>query len=175
MGASFGSFVPTEVVRHERGARSRGEGMSETRHALPAATEPTGGSPFLDLAETLQLVADTIVESLGFEVAVVNIVDSDQDMVVAAVSGPDEVRAHLLNRRQGRDGWSKLVAASEPWGRLRFLDHATSLADPADIFSWIPDLPVSDDPNAWHPEDALFAPLQSSDGEHLGMLSVDVP
>ena len=96
-------------------------------------------------------------------------------MVVAAVSGPDEVREQLLNRRQGRDGWAKLVAASEPWGRLRFLDHATSVADPADIFSWVPDMPISDDPNAWHPEDSLFAPLESSDGRHLGMLSVDVP
>jgi diguanylate cyclase (GGDEF)-like protein/PAS domain S-box-containing protein len=34
---------------------------------------------------------------------------------------------------------------------------------------------VSDDPNAWHPEDSLFAPLESSDGKLLGMLSVDVP
>jgi diguanylate cyclase (GGDEF)-like protein/PAS domain S-box-containing protein len=149
--------------------------MSDIRRPAPASSDLTGGTPFLDLSQTLQLVADTIVESLGFEIAVVNIVDSDEDMVVAAVSGPDEVRAHLLNRRQGRDGWSKLVAASEPWGRLRFLDHATSLADPADIFSWIPDLPISDEPNAWHPEDALFAPLESSDGQHLGMLSVDVP
>lgn len=149
--------------------------MSKNRPPAPPVAEAIGGSPFLDLTETLQLVADTIVESLGFEVAVVNIVDSDAAMVVAAVSGPDEVREQLLHRRQGRDGWAKLVAASEPWGRLRFLDHATSVADPADIFSWVPDMPISDDPNAWHPEDALFAPLESSDGRHLGMLSVDVP
>jgi diguanylate cyclase (GGDEF)-like protein/PAS domain S-box-containing protein len=143
--------------------------MSKSRHPVSLL------SSVLDLTQTLQLVADTIVESLGFEVAVVNIVDSAEEMVVAAVSGPDEVRVQLLNRRQGRDGWAKLVAASEPWGRLRFLDHATSVADPADIFSWVPDMPISDDPNAWHPEDALFAPLESSDGRHLGMLSVDVP
>jgi diguanylate cyclase (GGDEF)-like protein/PAS domain S-box-containing protein len=149
--------------------------MSETRHPAPPVAEAAAGSPLLDLTQTLQLVADTIVESLGFEVAVVNIVDGDDAMVVAAVSGPDEVREQLLHRRQGLDGWSKLVAASEPWGRLRFLDHATSLADPADIFSWVPDIPISDDPNAWHPEDSLFAPLESFDGRHLGMLSVDVP
>jgi diguanylate cyclase (GGDEF)-like protein/PAS domain S-box-containing protein len=34
---------------------------------------------------------------------------------------------------------------------------------------------VSDDPAAWHPLDALFAPLYSSDGELVGMLSVDLP
>ncbi len=143
--------------------------------ASSAAEAAAAGISVLDLTEMLQLVADTIVESLGFEVAVVNIVDDHEAMVVAAVSGPDEVREQLLNRRQGRDGWAKLVAASEPWGRLRFLDHAISVADPADIFSWVPDLPISDDPEAWHPEDALFAPLESSDGQHLGMLSVDVP
>ncbi|MDQ1681527.1 MAG: hypothetical protein QOH99_68, partial [Frankiaceae bacterium] len=150
-------------------------------HIAPAISPdatPGGVPASLDskLAETLQLVADTIVESLGFDVAVINLVDDDtQSMVVAAVAGPHEVREVLLHRRQGVKGWAELVAASEPWGRLRFLDHATSPADPADILTWIPDMPISDDPNAWHPEDALFAPMMSSDGRPLGMLSVDVP
>ena len=129
-----------------------------------------------ELSSTLQLVADTIVESLGFEVACINLALDDEDaLVVAAVSGPDEVRELLLGRRQGSDGWSRLMAASEPWGRLRFLDHATAPVDPVDILTWVPDLPLSDDPDAWHPEDALFAPLQGNDGRLLGMLSVDVP
>jgi diguanylate cyclase (GGDEF)-like protein/PAS domain S-box-containing protein len=129
------------------------------------------------LGETLQLVADTIVESLGFEVAVINIVaDCDPtSLTVAAVAGPSEVREALLGRRQGHDGWATLLAASEPWGKLRFLDHATAPSDPADILTWVPDMPISDDPDAWHPEDALFTPLEASDGRLLGMLSVDVP
>ena len=130
----------------------------------------------LDLSETLQLVTDTIVECLGFEVAVINLVDGDDTtLVVAAVSGPDEVRELLLGRRQGHEGWAQLLAASEPRGRLRFLDHATAPKNPAGVLAWVPDIPVSTDPEAWHPEDALFAPLQSADGRHLGMLSVDVP
>lgn len=154
--------------------------MAGTISDRERATELVEGetdAPSLDLVRTLQLVADTIVESLGFEVSVVNLIDEDDDayMVVAAVCGPDTVREKLLHRRQGRDGWAKLIAASEPWGRLRFLDHATSIADPADILTWIPDIPASDDPNAWHPEDALFAPLESADGRDIGMLSVDVP
>src|SRR5438128_1930260 len=97
-------------------------GMVINAASLPK--ELSMGTP-LDLEQTLQLVADTIVESLGFEVAVINLVEDEERMVVAAVSGPDEVRQTLLNRRQGREGWSKLLAASEPWGRLRFLDHTT--------------------------------------------------
>jgi diguanylate cyclase (GGDEF)-like protein/PAS domain S-box-containing protein len=131
--------------------------------------------PALDLNQTLQLVADTIVESLGFEVAVINLVVDDSAMLVAAVTGPDAVREALLHRRQGLDGWRTLLEASEQWGRLRFLDHAKSPVDPADIYSWIPDEPVLDHADAWHPEDALFAPLESSDGHLLGMMSVDLP
>jgi diguanylate cyclase (GGDEF)-like protein/PAS domain S-box-containing protein len=73
------------------------------------------------------------------------------------------------------EGWQKLLRASEPWGQLRFLDHSKSPDDPADILTWIPDMVVSDEPDAWHPEDSLFAPLVASDGRVLGMLSVDVP
>ena len=73
-------------------------------------------------------------------------------MVVAAVSGPDEVKPALLNRRQGLDGWATLVAASQPWGeRLRFLDHATTPAEPADILSWIPDMAISRRPQRLAP------------------------
>jgi diguanylate cyclase (GGDEF)-like protein/PAS domain S-box-containing protein len=131
----------------------------------------------IDLTETLQLVADTIVESLGFEVAVINLADQADSaaMVVAAVSGPEEVRKLLLGRRQGHEGWRLLLEASEPWGKLRFLDHASHVADPADILTWVPDMDVVDDPDAWHPEDALFAPLEAADGSYIGMLSVDVP
>ncbi len=87
----------------------------------PQPVEVVGESS-LDLRRTLQLVADTIVESLGFAIAVVNIVDDDaESMVVAAVSGSDEVRGALLGRRQGLAGWARLIEASEPWGRLRFL------------------------------------------------------
>jgi diguanylate cyclase (GGDEF)-like protein/PAS domain S-box-containing protein len=145
--------------------------------AVPGADGRGAGSA-LDLGETLQLVADTIVESLGFEVAVVNVLDDSDgplSMRVAAVTGPQEVREALLHRRQGLDGWRRLLEESEPWGTLRFLDHAKAVGDPEDMFTWVPDTPVSDDPDAWHPEDALFAPLLGADGTQLGMLSVDLP
>jgi diguanylate cyclase (GGDEF)-like protein/PAS domain S-box-containing protein len=149
--------------------------MSQDDLEAFAALLPTQNSGPADLTALLQEVSDTIVASLGFEIAVVNIVANETSMLVAAVTGPDDVRRVLLNRRQGMEGWQKLLAASEPWGQLRFLDHAKSPEDPADILTWIPDIPASDEPGAWHPEDALFAPLIASDGRLLGMLSVDVP
>ena len=41
--------------------------------------------------------------------------------------------------------------------------------------SYVPDRPPSDDPGAWHPEDALLVPLHGLDGELLGIVSVDEP
>ena len=160
------------------GTRSTWTGdMRPTSRALrPAPLLATDRPRDLDLVSTLQLITDTIVESLGFEVATINLADADADtMEVVAVSGPESIRRLLLGRRQGYAGWQLLLDASEPWGALRFLDHATAPSDPDDVLSWIPDIPVSDDPDAWHPEDALFAPLVSEEGVHVGMLSVDVP
>lgn len=127
------------------------------------------------LSATLGLVTDTITASLGFEVAVTSLVEGDR-AVVAAVSGPDAVREQLLGISRTLTDWNRLLAASEPWGGLYFMDHrSANRHDVAAILSWVPDLPVRDDPDAWHPEDALFALLTSSAGDTLGMLSVDVP
>jgi diguanylate cyclase (GGDEF)-like protein len=41
--------------------------------------------------------------------------------------------------------------------------------------SYVPAGEVSDDPDAWHPEDALFAAMRHSDGHLLGIVSVDEP
>ena len=128
-----------------------------------------------ELARTLALVADTIVESLGFDVAVINISHDEDTMLVAAVCGPQEVKDALLRRRQGRAGWATLLANSEPWGPLRFIDGRQESDAPDDVMAWVPDIEISDDPNAWHPQDSLFAPLSAADGTLLGMLSVDVP
>ena len=41
--------------------------------------------------------------------------------------------------------------------------------------SHIPDLSISSDPDAWHPEDALIVPMHGADGTLLGVVSVDEP
>ncbi|GAC1441081.1 MAG: hypothetical protein NVSMB55_07960 [Mycobacteriales bacterium] len=48
------------------------------------------------LNQTLLLLAETIVAGLGFEVAVVNLVESDGSLSVAAVAGPQSTRDLLL-------------------------------------------------------------------------------
>jgi diguanylate cyclase (GGDEF)-like protein/PAS domain S-box-containing protein len=56
---------------------------------------------------------------------------------------------------------------------LKFVSHE-HLPD-ADQLGWVPDSHGEDRNDAWHPLDALFAPLMSSAGQLIGVLSVDLP
>jgi diguanylate cyclase (GGDEF)-like protein/PAS domain S-box-containing protein len=126
------------------------------------------GSP-LELPRTLERITAAVVELLDFEVAVLNLVTHDGDLETVAVAGPAQ---SLLGARDTRANWDALLSLGREVGALRFVDHTTPWPDGP---SWVPDVAPSDDPNAWHPEDALFAPLISMDGELLGVLCVDCP
>lgn len=128
-----------------------------------------------DLSTTLQSVVDHVVSSLGFGTAAINVVDGDV-LAVAAVAGSDEARLALSGQTGSLEAWRHLLTTAEPWGSLRFLSHDAA-ALPRDLPSWRDeDAPVEATvPDAWHPDDALFAPLYSMLGELVGVLSVDMP
>lgn len=127
-----------------------------------------------DLVAMLDLLAQTVVNALGFGVAVVNIARPDGSLEVVSVAGDEQARKMLLGTSQSAEVWDKFLAVSEPWGRLRFADHRNQDAD-GDLLSWVPDIVPIDAEDAWDPEDALFAPLTAADGSRLGILSVDLP
>ena len=125
------------------------------------------------LAETLQAVVDGVVDGLGFGIAVLNLRHADGKFEVIAVAGSPEAREALLGRVSAPDIFDADFAIADEWGGLRFVPHER--LPEGDVIGWVPDVPVSDDPAAWHPLDALFAPLYSPGGELVGMLSVDLP
>ncbi len=127
-----------------------------------------------DLVSMLDQLAGTIVEALGFGVAAVNIARPDGSLEVVSVAGHPGARRTLLGHVDTAETWDQVLSRSEPWGRLRFADHRNEEADAATL-TWIPDVEPIDAEDAWHPEDALFAPLTSADGTRLGILSVDLP
>ena len=125
------------------------------------------------LAETLQAVVDGVVDGLGFGIALLNLRHADGKFEVIAVAGSPEAREALIGTVSAADIFDAEFAIADKWGKLRFVPHER--LPEGEVIGWVPDVPVSDDPDAWHPLDALFAPLYSPDGELVGMLAVDLP
>lgn len=127
-----------------------------------------------DLAEVLEEIATGVCEGLGYGVAAISRLEGDT-LVMAAVGGDDAVREEIVGRRTPAEQvLGREFSIADHWGILRFVPH--DRLPPEQISSlWVPDLEVSDDPDAWHPLDALYAPLYSSTGTLLGNMAVDLP
>jgi hypothetical protein len=115
----------------------------------------------------------TIPGSLGYGVAAISRLEGDI-LAVTAVGGPEELREQLVGRRTPASLILEEFKMADHWGILRFLPHERLSSETAESL-WVPELEVSDDPEAWHPLDTLYAPLYSSSGELLGNMSVDLP
>ncbi|MCF6523125.1 diguanylate cyclase CdgB [Streptomyces sp. JJ36] len=128
------------------------------------------------LADTLQTIADGVVEGLGFELCAVNLVRADGDLVVAAVAGSEGAEAMMAGRVGSRASWERRLAMGERWGELRYIPYTEGwVLDDDDVPQWHPPGPVPRYTDEWHPMDRLFAPLHSSGSELLGVISVDRP
>jgi diguanylate cyclase (GGDEF)-like protein/PAS domain S-box-containing protein len=131
------------------------------------------------LADTLQTVADGVVTGLGYELACVNLVQSDGNLVIAAFSGNSAAEALITGRVGSREAWDRRLAMGESWGDLRFIPHTEGwVLDEDDVPQWFTDGPPPRFEDEWHPSDRLFAPMYAtgtSGGELLGVISVDRP
>lgn len=130
------------------------------------------------LADTLQTVADGIVTGLGYELACVNLVRADGDLVVAAFAGNNAAEALITGRVGSRGSWERRLSMGEEWDELRFIPHTDGwvLLDD-DVPQWHTDGPDPRFEDEWHPQDRLYAPMYASGGgpDLLGVISVDRP
>ncbi|MGK5681444.1 diguanylate cyclase domain-containing protein [Actinoplanes sp. URMC 104] len=128
----------------------------------------------LDLTATMDAVVHGVTRASGFEVAVINVLQPDGDFTVVSADGTEEIRRSLLGTRTTQANWDELFGKAERWGSLYFVDHDHDMPD--SMITWTSGaLPTPEDPDGWHPEDMLFAPLTSPAGELTGILSVDLP
>ncbi|MEU0114983.1 diguanylate cyclase CdgB [Streptomyces bobili] len=136
------------------------------------------------LADTLQTVANGVVTALGYELACVNLVRPDGDLVVAAFSGNPAAEALITGRVGSRESWERRLAMGETWGDLIFIPHTEGwILDDDDVPQWYTDGPAPRFEDEWHPSDRLFAPMYTpaapggngTCGELIGVLSVDRP
>ncbi|MFD0338316.1 diguanylate cyclase CdgB [Streptomyces sp. NPDC127117] len=130
------------------------------------------------LADTLQTVADGIVNGLGYELACVNLVRPDGDLVVAAFAGNSAAEALITGRVGSRTSWERRLTMGQAWDELRFIPHTDGwvLLDD-DVPQWHTDGPEPRFEDEWHPQDRLYAPMYASGGgaDLLGVISVDRP
>lgn len=126
-----------------------------------------------DLASVLQSLVEGVSDVTGFGVAAVSYLHPDRHLEVVSVAGDETAREQLIGVRTPVDEIQDEFAIADHWGLLRFIPHERLNGEVGR--GWIPDVAPLDAPNAWHPEDALLAPLSGPTGEMVGLLSVDLP
>lgn len=129
------------------------------------------------LGEALHLIVDSIADLLGFEIAAVGVVEDDQVVFVTVTADEPATRAEILGTSVPRAEVEEVLAQGRTTGPLIFLPVA-----PISATAWIPvDVPepARDDhetrSEAWHPQDVFVMRLTATDGDLLGVLSLDLP
>jgi GAF domain-containing protein len=134
------------------------------------------GLPGSPTRSVLEAVAGAIAGPLGYRAVVINLYrPAWDDFEVVVVLGNEESQEMLMGQTSGMEDWTGLLSD-------RFLRHGAYFVA-AGEYDWsgervqvyTPELEVSDDPDAWHPDDALIVPLRSAAGTLLGIVSVDEP
>jgi len=126
------------------------------------------------LRETLDLILDGIVRVVGFDAAAVNVTTATGEVRVEAVAGPPGIE-RLLGTVRPMAFWREVLTAAEPWGDLRFFSHERDQTLVDSFETWSAERTPSPEPDAWHPDDSLLAPMWGGDGSLIGVISVDEP
>jgi len=129
------------------------------------------------LEEVLLDVAYAIQEGSGYEIVLISVLDSGYQRRVAGAGLP---LADLERMKQVRQPWARL----ERLFQERFAVSRCYYI-PAEYHHIVSDLDLFEDeedrqdvgrtPGMWHGQDMLLVPLIGTQGEYLGMMSVDNP
>ncbi|MDX1890390.1 diguanylate cyclase domain-containing protein [Mycolicibacterium sp. 050158] len=132
-----------------------------------------------DLDEVLELIANAVVDVIGFDAVAVNIRTHADELQVRTVVGPPEL-GELRGGTMSHDGWLEILGSGEHWGDLRFvrtleLDDSVPHVDPWPERFVASTADRADDTEPWRPEFALLAPMWRAPDQLLGVISVDLP
>jgi diguanylate cyclase (GGDEF)-like protein len=129
-----------------------------------------------DLKAALGTIVKTVAETLEFKTVVLNLYRREfDDFCVTDVYGSPEARDALLGSTYDWSSWRQLLAEEYRRGGAFLIPHG-SFDWSVDIGArYVPDVEPSGAPDAWHPEDELFVPLEDSEGRMLAIFSVGEP
>jgi diguanylate cyclase (GGDEF)-like protein len=157
-----------------RGQKRHESFGSSSVHALLEVTSVVRGER--DLTSALATIVKSVAEALEFKTVVLNLYRPEfDDFCVTDVYGSKEARDALLGSTYEWGSWKQLLTDEYRRGGAYLIPHGS--------FDWsvdlgtryVPDVEPPDDPDAWHPEDELFVPLQDSEGRMLAIFSVGEP
>ncbi|UTI63557.1 PAS domain S-box protein [Paraconexibacter antarcticus] len=200
-GTRFPALAAARMVRDDRGAavaalvtvkditaRERAERRRRLERELEGARRSTrelggilerarGVRSAADLQGLLDTIARVVCDEFGWAVAVNVLRPAWGDLAVRAVHGLGDEGARMLA------GATYPLSAWQPVLTERFARRGAYFVpagpETAALLAggptFVPDLPVSDDPGVWHPMDMLLVPITRRDGARVGLLSLDVP
>jgi PAS domain S-box-containing protein len=132
----------------------------------------------LDLDAVLHEIVASAHRALGYNMVVLNLFnEATQQMVVHSYAGLDQAAQQTLaGAVYDWEEERRLLRAEFRLGRAYFvpsgaLDWDHELSGPM----YVPDLPISDRPDAWRPDDVLFIPIELRDGRIAGTIWLDAP
>jgi diguanylate cyclase (GGDEF)-like protein len=128
------------------------------------------------LSSVLDAVARTVCESLGFATVVITLYrPAWNDFEVTTVHGSDQARGVLMGTVREWTDIEPLVDERFNRRGAYFIPHNEFDWNSIDGASFVPDIAITGEADAWHPEDALLVALRRADGSTLGLISVDEP
>jgi diguanylate cyclase (GGDEF)-like protein len=128
------------------------------------------------LEDFLVTVADTVCRTAGFKTVVLNTYrPAWDDYECVLVVGQEQSVTALMGTCAARAEFRRIFAeADQPLPGVFFLTEESGFWDDlGEVFT--PDVPPSDEPNAWQPDDGLLVFLSDATGAPLAMVSMDEP
>jgi len=124
----------------------------------------------------LQTVAEIICRTAGFSTVALNLFrPAWDDYEAALVIGQEESVKLLMGTLTPRGAFRRIITEAEQRvPGVFFVSEESGLWDDLDDV-FIPDLPESEDPDAWRSGDGLLVFLSGSEGAPLGFVSMDEP
>jgi len=132
----------------------------------------------LSLEEVLDQIAYSIQDAVGFDMALLSIVEGDQPTLrrVAASGLPIATFEEMRQVRQPLERFERIMREEYRISHSYFFPHQRAEDWMQGLHVYTPSASGEEwEDGRWHEEDMLIVPLRSSEGTIIGILSVDDP
>lgn len=135
-------------------------------------------APDVGLEAGLEYLAEYLRKITPFDKALISVYDEERSVLrrVVGIGFSPALMRELQEREQSWTSVQQFFRPTFQIGRAYFIPHDKAPVVPPDVHIVLTDeqaVPTGED--GWHPQDLLLYPLYKSDGQPLGLLSVDAP